>query len=328
MAQSALRPPVRGVRNRNNERVTTAPPLELAGWRHVYSGKVRDLYVPTGTAEAPAPLLVVASDRVSAFDEVLTPGIPDKGVLLTTLSLWWFDQLAGADGGRPIPNHLVPDHALVGDDAVSLIPDAVQGRAMLVRSLEMQPIECVVRGYLTGSGWAEYRAEGTVCGIPLPEGLHDGDRLPEPLYTPAFTAPMGEHDANITFERSVELVGSETAAALRALSLEIYRRAAATAETHGLILADTKFEFGYDAEGVLTLADEVLTSDSSRYWDAEAWRTGTTPAERMASFDKQIVRNWLAENWDKQGEPPALPAVVVERTRERYATLLRLLTGA
>uniref|UniRef100_UPI003138C757 phosphoribosylaminoimidazolesuccinocarboxamide synthase n=1 Tax=Microbacterium sp. CFBP 8801 TaxID=2774036 RepID=UPI003138C757 len=307
--------------------MTTAPPLELAGWRHVYSGKVRDLYVPTGTAEAPAPLLVVASDRVSAFDEVLTPGIPDKGVLLTTLSLWWFDQLAGADGGRPIPNHLVPDHALVGDDAVSLIPDAVQGRAMLVRSLDMQPIECVVRGYLTGSGWAEYHASGTVCGIPLPEGLRDGDRLPEPLYTPAFKAPMGEHDENISFERSVELVGVETATALRERSLEVYRRAATTAEARGLILADTKFEFGFDDDGVLTLGDEVLTSDSSRYWDAEAWRTGSTAAERMASFDKQIVRNWLADNWDKQGEPPALPAEIVTRTRDRYAELLRLLTA-
>lgn len=327
MTQSA---PTRARRTRNNERVTSAPPLELPGWRHIYSGKVRDLYVPADTAEGAPPvhLLVVASDRVSAFDHVLSPGIPDKGVLLTTLSLWWFDQLAGADGGRGIPNHLVPDHALEGDDAVTLIPDAVQGRAMLVRSLDMQPIECVVRGYLTGSGWAEYRAAGTVCGIPLPEGLNDGDRLPEPLYTPAFKAPMGEHDENITFERSVELVGAETAAALRDLSLEIYRRASATAETHGLILADTKFEFGFDADGVLTLADEVLTSDSSRYWDAEAWRTGTTPAERMASFDKQIVRDWLAANWDKQGDPPALPAEIVERTRERYADLLRLLTAS
>ncbi|MDQ1172536.1 phosphoribosylaminoimidazole-succinocarboxamide synthase [Microbacterium testaceum] len=310
--------------------MTTAPLLEIPGWRHVYSGKVRDLYVPADTAAdaTPAHLLVVASDRVSAFDHVLSPGIPGKGELLTTLSLWWFDQLAGADGGRAIPNHLAADHALRGDDPVSLIPDAVRGRAMLVRSLDMQPIECVVRGYLTGSGWAEYQAEGTVCGIRLPEGLNDGDRLPEPLYTPAFKAPMGEHDENITFERSVELVGAETAAALRDLSLEIYRRAAATAEAHGLILADTKFEFGFDAEGVLTLADEVLTSDSSRYWDAEAWRTGTTPAERMASFDKQIVRNWLAQNWDKQGEPPLLPDEIVERTRERYATLLGLLTGA
>lgn len=310
--------------------MTTAPLLEIPGWRHVYSGKVRDLYVPVDTAAdaTPAHLLVVASDRVSAFDHVLSPGIPGKGELLTTLSLWWFDQLAGADGGRAIPNHLAADHALRGDDPVSLIPDAVRGRAMLVRSLDMQPIECVVRGYLTGSGWAEYQAEGTVCGIRLPEGLNDGDRLPEPLYTPAFKAPMGEHDENITFERSVELVGAETAAALRDLSLEIYRRAAATAEAHGLILADTKFEFGFDAEGVLTLADEVLTSDSSRYWDAEAWRTGSTPAERMASFDKQIVRNWLAQNWDKQGEPPLLPDEIVERTRERYATLLGLLTGA
>lgn len=326
MTQSA---PSRAARTRDNERVTSAPPLSLPGWRHVYSGKVRDLYVPDDTAEgsAPAHLLVVASDRVSAFDHVLSPGIPDKGELLTTLSLWWFDQLAGADGGRGIPNHLVPDHTLEGDDAVTLIPDAVQGRAMLVHSLDMQPIECVVRGYLTGSGWAEYRAEGTVCGIPLPEGLNDGDRLPEPLYTPAFKAPMGEHDENITYERSVELVGAETAAALRDLSLEIYRRASTTAEAHGLILADTKFEFGFDDDGVLTLADEVLTSDSSRYWDAEAWRTGTTPAARMASFDKQIVRNWLADNWDKQGDAPTLPAEIVERTRERYAELLRLLTS-
>ena len=318
---------MRSAHTRNNERVTSASPLELAGWRHVYSGKVRDLYVPAETAPdaAPAHLLVVASDRVSAFDHVLEPGIPDKGELLTTLSLWWFDQLAGADGGSSIPNHLVPDHRLEGDDAVSLIPDAVRGRAMLVRSLDMQPIECVVRGYLTGSGWAEYRAHGTVCGIPLPEGLNDGDRLPQPLYTPAWKAPMGEHDENITFERSVELVGADTAGALRDLSLEIYRRASAIAEAHGLILADTKFEFGFDADGVLTLADEVLTSDSSRYWDAEAWRTGTAPAERMASFDKQIVRDWLAAHWDKQGEPPALPAENVERTLQRYATLLTLL---
>lgn len=320
---------VHGPASRDNGRVTSAPPLELPGWRHVYSGKVRDLYVPADTAEdaRPAHLLVVASDRVSAFDHVLSPGIPDKGVLLTTLSLWWFDQLAGADGGRAIPNHLAADHALVGDEAVALIPSAVQGRAMLVRALDMQPIECVVRGYLTGSGWAEYQTSGTVCGIPLPEGLADGDRLPQPLYTPAFKAPMGEHDENISFERSAEIVGADTAAALREVSLEIYRRASATAEAHGLILADTKFEFGFDAEGVLTLADEVLTSDSSRYWDAEAWRTGETPAERMASFDKQIVRNWLAANWDKQGEPPALPTEIVERTRDRYAQLLGLLTA-
>ncbi|WP_460775495.1 phosphoribosylaminoimidazolesuccinocarboxamide synthase [Microbacterium sp. GXF7504] len=296
----------------------------LPGWRHVYSGKVRDLYVPAETPEGGSAerMLVVASDRVSAFDHVLDPGIEGKGAILTTLSLWWFDRLAGADGGRRIPNHLVADHVLGDDEAVSLVPDAVTGRAMVVKALDMLPIECVVRGYLTGSGWAEYRAAGTVCGIPLPDGLQDGDRLPEPLFTPAYKAPLGEHDENISFEQTVELVGAEHAAALRDLSLEIYRRAAATAEERGLILADTKFEFGLDADGVLTLADEVLTPDSSRYWDAESWRTGTTPAERMASFDKQIVRDWLAANWDKLGEPPVLPADVVERTVARYRELL------
>jgi phosphoribosylaminoimidazole-succinocarboxamide synthase len=304
--------------------------LNLAGWRHVYSGKVRDLYVPddvpdTASAER---LLVVASDRVSAFDHVLSPGIPDKGVLLTTLSLWWFDQLAGADGGRGIPNHLAPDHVLVGDEAVSIIPDAVSGRAMVVRSLDMQPIECVVRGYLTGSGWAEYESDGTVCGIRLPAGLGNGDRLPAPVFTPAFKAPMGEHDENISFDQTIEIVGAQRAEELRDLSLEIYERAARTAEARGLILADTKFEFGLDDEGVMTLADEVLTSDSSRYWDAEAWAAGTTPAERMASFDKQIVRDWLAAHWDRNGEPPALPAEIVERTSARYRELLERLTGA
>jgi phosphoribosylaminoimidazole-succinocarboxamide synthase len=303
--------------------------LELPGWHHVYSGKVRDLYVPVGTSEGSRPtrMLVVASDRVSAFDHVLSPGIPGKGTILTTLSLWWFDRLAGGDRGRRIPNHLIPDHVLVGDATLELIPDEVTGRAMVVAALDMQPIECVVRGYLTGSGWAEYRESGTVCGIPLPEGLGDGDRLPEPLYTPAYKAPLGEHDENISYERSAELVGADTAAELRDLSLEIYRRAAATAEKRGLILADTKFEFGRNAAGTLVLADEVLTPDSSRYWDAAAWRTGKTPAERMASFDKQIVRDWLAANWDKEGEPPALPDDVVARTRARYAELLQRLTG-
>jgi phosphoribosylaminoimidazole-succinocarboxamide synthase len=317
------------------------PPLELPGWRHVYSGKVRDLYVPEHATEGSAPerMLVVASDRVSAFDHVLSPGIPGKGELLTTLSLWWFDQLAGADGGRSIPNHLAASHTLTlgadgepntRDDLQDLIPDAVVGRAMVVKSLDMQPIECVVRGYLTGSGWAEYRASGTVCGIPLPEGLSNGDRLPEPIYTPAYKAPLGEHDENISFERTVELVGAERAADLRDLSLEIYRRAAATAESHGVILADTKFEFGLDDNGVLTLADEVLTSDSSRYWDAEAWASGTSPEQRMASFDKQIVRDWLVANWPapREGEPPALPADVIERTTARYRELLERLTAA
>ena len=305
-------------------------PLALPGWRHVYSGKVRDLYVPSDLPEDARTelMLVVASDRVSAFDHVLEPGIPDKGVLLTTLSLWWFDLLAtGSDGGRGIPNHLAADHVLDADGPRQLIPPAVGGRAMLVRSLEMQPIECVVRGYLTGSGWAEYRQSGTVCGIPLPSGLDNGDRLPEPIYTPAFKAAVGEHDENISYERTVELVGAERAAELRDLSLEVYGRAARTAEARGLILADTKFEFGLDDAGVMTLADEVLTSDSSRYWDAAAWHAGGTPAERMASFDKQIVRDWLAANWDRTGTPPPLPAQIVQRTADRYRELLARLTS-
>ena len=182
--------------------------LQLDGWRHVYSGKVRDLYVPADDTDLATAdrVLVVASDRVSAFDHVLEPGIPGKGELLTTLSLWWFDQLTG------VPNHLVPDHRA---DATSLIPAAVAGRAMLCKTLDMYPIECVVRGYLTGSGWLEYVASQTVCGIPLPDGLQNGDRLPEPIYTPAWKAPMGEHDENISFERTVELVGADVAQALR-----------------------------------------------------------------------------------------------------------------
>ncbi|HYP73002.1 MAG TPA: phosphoribosylaminoimidazolesuccinocarboxamide synthase [Microbacterium sp.] len=301
---------------------------DLPGWTHVYSGKVRDLYRPSTPDHVEGRLLVVASDRVSAFDHVLAPGIPGKGELLTTLSLWWFDQLAGADGGRSIPNHLAADHTLDGDDRPeTLIPTAVAGRAMVVRALDMLPVECVVRGYLTGSGWREYRASQTVCGIALPAGLTDGDRLPEPIFTPAYKAPLGEHDENISFDETAELVGAERATELRDASLEIYGRAAAIAEAKGLILADTKFEFGTDGAGVLTLGDEVLTSDSSRYWDAEAWRTGTTPAERMASFDKQIVRDWLADAWDQEGTPPALPAAIVERTAAKYRELLEKLTA-
>jgi phosphoribosylaminoimidazole-succinocarboxamide synthase len=189
---------------------------------------------------------------------------------------------------------------------------------MLVTALDMLPIECVVRGYLAGSGWAEYQASGTVCGIPLPDGLRNGDRLPEPIFTPAFKAPQGEHDENITFERTVELVGEETAEALRDLSLEIFRRASAIAEARGVIIADTKFEFGTDSSGLLVLADEVLTSDSSRYWDRAAYDTG----ERTNSFDKQIVRDWLAAHWDGTGTPPPLPPEIVERTAARYAQLI------
>lgn len=286
--------------------------LSLEGWTHAYSGKVRDLYVPLGeTLESTPHILVVASDRVSAFDHVLEPGIPGKGELLTTLSIWWFNQL-------DVPNHLHD-----GD-----IPTEVQGRAMLVANLDMFPIECVVRGYLSGSGWLEYQESHSVCGIPLPAGLKDGDKLPEPLYTPAWKAPFGEHDENITFERTVELIGLEDATELRDLSLFIFNTATELAAAQGILLADTKLEFGRDREtGVITLADEVLTSDSSRYWDAAAFATGTSPAEKMKSFDKQIVRNWLLANWDMTGTPPALPAEIVERTANRYRELISRMLG-
>ncbi len=290
--------------------------LELPGWDHAYSGKVRDLYVPTGADLATTPrILVVASDRVSAFDYVLEPGIPGKGALLTTLSLWWFDQLR-------VPNHLR------AGDSTAVIPTTVADRAMLVANLDMFPVECVVRAYLSGSGWLEYQESQSVCGIALPAGLSDGDKLPEPIYTPAWKAPFGEHDENITFERTVELVGAEVATQLRDLSLKIFTDAAAIAAQRGIILADTKFEFGADREtGVITLADEVLTSDSSRYWDAAAYAAGTTPATKMMSFDKQIVRNWLSANWDKQGTPPELPADIVEKTAARYRELIERMLG-
>jgi phosphoribosylaminoimidazole-succinocarboxamide synthase len=290
--------------------------IEIEGFTDVYSGKVRDLYIPTDAVsiDDAETLLVVASDRVSAYDHVLEPGIPGKGELLTTLSLWWFEQLSG------IANHLVGDQ---GD-----VPSEVSGRAMLVKPLDMYPIECVVRGYLSGSGWKEYQASQSVCGVSLPGGLQNGDRLPHPIYTPAFKAELGEHDENITYERTIELVGADVAERLRDLSLDIYSRASVIAEQRGVILADTKFEFGADrATGEITLADEVLTSDSSRYWDAEAYAAG----DRLASFDKQIVRDWLAANWDtadaSAGAPPALPEQIVERTAARYRELLERLTA-
>lgn len=292
---------------------TGATALELPGWQHAYSGKVRDLYVPTGHDLTVAPrILVVASDRISAFDHVLEPEILGKGELLTTLSNWWFAQL-------PVPNHL-----RLPDNATPSIPDAVKRRAMLVANLDMFPIECVVRGYLSGSGWLEYQQTQTVCGIALPAGLTNGDPLPEPIYTPAYKAAVGDHDENISFERTVELIGVEDARALRDLSLEIFARASDLAASRGVILADTKFEFGRDREtGVITLADEVLTSDSSRYWDADAYARG----ERDNSFDKQIVRNWLSANWDKTGTPPALPREIVAQTADRYRELIDRLVG-
>ncbi|WP_022892730.1 phosphoribosylaminoimidazolesuccinocarboxamide synthase [Agromyces subbeticus] len=308
---------------------------EHPGWTHVYSGKVRDLYVPTallvdddswtGDPLSLSPVvLVVATDRVSAYDSVLSPAIPGKGAMLTSLTRWWFDQLP------EVPNHLAQplDDRLQALD-LPPVPAEFAERGTLCHTLDMFPIECVVRGFITGGGWKEYQQTGAIGGIPLPEGLSNGDRLPEPIYTPAWKAPMGEHDVNVSYERTVELVGEVVAAQLRELSLEIFTRASEIAETRGLVLADTKFEFGADrATGIVTLADEVLTSDSSRYWDAEAYATAATPELRMASFDKQIVRDWLTANWDQDvtEEPPTLPHEIVEQTAARYRELLERLT--
>jgi phosphoribosylaminoimidazole-succinocarboxamide synthase len=279
----------------------------LAEWNHSYSGKVRDLYT---SPEHPDRVLMVASDRVSAYDHVLETAIPGKGAILTELSLWWFGELSG------MPNHLAPR------DEWSIIPAEVSDRAMLVEKLAMFPIECVARGYLSGSGWLEYQKTQSVCGVDLPAGLADGARLPEPIYTPAWKAPMGEHDENIPFERTAELVGLENATALRDLTLTIFSRASTIAEERGLILADTKFEFGAAADGTITLADEVLTPDSSRYWDAGDYAAGST-----ASFDKQIVRNWLKAKWEGTGNPPSLATEIVDKTAARYRELVDRLTS-
>ena len=281
-------------------------PLEIPGWHHVYSGKVRDLY-ESNDENLQHLILVVASDRVSAFDHVLEPAIPNKGKHLTTLTNWWFDRL-------PVENHV--SHEVP-------VPTEVQGRATVAKKLEMFPIECVVRGYISGSGWKEYQQTGEICGVELPEGLTFGAKLPRPIFTPAFKAELGEHDENITFEKCVELVGLENAERLRALSIEIFTKASELAEHAGLILADTKFEFGVDpATGNTVLGDEVLTPDSSRFWSKAAWDRG----ERKDSFDKQVVRNWLAENWDQTGTPPALPAEIVAQTQGKYAELVERLT--
>jgi phosphoribosylaminoimidazole-succinocarboxamide synthase len=290
--------------------------LELPGWTHTYSGKVRDLYVPTVSSDALGDVvLVVASDRVSAYDHVLSPGIPGKGVVLTTLSLWWFDQLAD----------LVPNHVVSTD-----VPAEVAGRAMICRRLEMFPVECVARGYLTGSGLAEYEASGSVTGIALPAGLVDGSRLPEPIFTPATKAELGEHDENVPFSAVVDTVGRDDAETLRDLTLAVYARAEEIARSKGVILADTKLEFGTDpTTGAITLGDEVLTPDSSRFWPADAWE----PGHAQPSFDKQFVRDWLTSpdsGWDRASDtpPPALPQDVVSRTRDRYLEAYERLTGS
>lgn len=281
--------------------------IHIPGWVHTYSGKVRDLY----ESEDPKLnhlILVVASDRVSAFDHVLEPEIPNKGKHLTTLTNWWFNRL-------DVTNHTSKEVP---------VPAEVAGRGTIAKKLEMFPVECVVRGYISGSGWKEYEAHGTVCGIKLPAGLSFGDKLPEPIFTPAYKAPMGEHDENISFERVIELIGAENGKSLRNLSIQIFKQATELAEQAGLILADTKFEFGLDpATGEITLGDEVLTPDSSRFWSKAAWQQG----ERKDSFDKQIVRNWLADNWDQLGNPPALPDDVVAQTSAKYAELVELLTN-
>lgn len=277
-------------------------PIQIHGWRHVYSGKVRDLYEHEDSKYSHL-ILVVASDRVSAFDQVLEPEIPGKGVFLTTLTNWWFERL-------DVANHVSTQLP---------IPTEVAGRATVAKKLEMFPIECVVRGYISGSGWKEYQATGSICGVALPEGLQFGDRLPEPIFTPAFKAELGQHDENITFERTVELIGEKHAKELRDMSLQIFSTASELAEKAGLILADTKFEFGIDpSTGKTTLGDEVLTPDSSRFWAKSAWLAG----ERNDSFDKQIVRNWLAANWNQQGKPPRLPDQIVQQTASRYAELV------
>ena len=282
-------------------------PLQINGWNHVYSGKVRDLYESVDPKLSHL-ILVVASDRVSAFDHVLEPAIKNKGKHLTTLTNWWFDRL-------DVPNHTTHEVP---------VPAEVAGRGTVAKKLEMFPVECVVRGYISGSGWKEYEANGTVCGIKLPEGLQFGGKLPEPIFTPAYKAPMGEHDENITYEQVVELIGQENAASLRDLSLSVFAKASELAEHAGLILADTKFEFGIDlATGAITLGDEVLTPDSSRFWSQAAWDRG----ERKDSFDKQIIRNWLAANWSQEGTPPNLPTEIVTQTANKYAELVERLTS-
>lgn len=279
----------------------------MQGFQHVYTGKVRDLYLPTDSNFSHL-VLIVASDRVSAFDHVLSPEIPGKGENLTAMTNWWFDRLE-------INNHRSSELA---------VPQEVTGRAMIAKKLDMYPIECVVRGYLSGSGWKEYQQTGSVCGIELPAGLEFGDRLPHPIFTPAFKAEQGEHDENITFAQSVELVGKEIAERLRDESIRIFTAASQLCEKAGLILADTKFEFGNDpATNQLTLGDEVLTPDSSRYWDKALWEQGV----RDQSFDKQIVRNWLSANWNQVGVPPELPNDIVSITASKYQELRGRLTA-
>lgn len=278
---------------------------------HIYSGKVRDIY-DAGDDR----LLMVTSDRISAFDVVMDEPVPDKGRVLTATSAFWFAHLADI-----VPSHLISTD--LGQCPEPARKPEWEGRVMLCRRAEMLPVECIVRGYLTGSAWKEYRAAGTVHGSSLPAGLVESDQLPEPIFTPSTKAAAGDHDENISFARAVELLGADRAGQARDVSLELYRRGAAWATERGIIIADTKFEFGLVA-GELVVADEVLTPDSSRFWPADEWKPGTTPP----SFDKQPVRDFLDDlDWDKRPPPPPLPPAVVEATRARYVEAYERITG-
>jgi phosphoribosylaminoimidazole-succinocarboxamide synthase len=284
----------------------------LSGIPRIGNGKVRDLY------SVGDDLLLVATDRISAFDHVLGSGIPGKGQILTQISLFWFEFLAST-----VPNHLIQSEVDVFPLRLAPFREQLRGRSMLVKRAQMFPVECVVRGYLSGSGWKDYQATGSVCGVPLPAGLRESERLPEPIFTPASKSLNGEHDENISFEDMCGRIGPRDAETLRDYSFAIYNRAAEHAEQCGLILADTKFEFGRVGD-VILLGDEVLTPDSSRYWPLE----GYAPGGPQSSFDKQFVRDYLEEiRWNKQPPAPALPAEIVERTQEKYLEAYRLLTG-
>ncbi|MFJ9031457.1 phosphoribosylaminoimidazolesuccinocarboxamide synthase [Streptomyces sp. NPDC102274] len=286
-------------------------PVEVPGLVHIHTGKVRDLY-----RNEAGDLVMVASDRLSAYDWVLPTEIPDKGRVLTQLSLWWFEKLID----------LVPNH-VISTDLPAGAPADWAGRTLICRSLRMVPVECVARGYLTGSGLAEYKESRTVCGLALPEGLMDGSELPGPIFTPATKAAVGDHDENVPYEEAARQVGAETAALLRRTTLDVYGRARDIARDRGIILADTKFEFGFDGER-LVIADEVLTPDSSRFWPVAGWE----PGHPQPSYDKQYVRDWLtssASGWDRGSEqpPPPLPQEIVDATRAKYVEAYELLTG-
>jgi len=283
-----------------------APPAPtISGWQHLRTGKVRDLY-----RNDAGEILLVASDRISAFDWVLPTTIPNKGAILTQLSLFWFELLADI-----VPNHIISDD----------VPDVVADRAVIVQPLQMFAIECVARGYLTGSGLVEYRESQSVCANPLPAGLLDGSKLPASIFTPATKAEIGDHDINIDFEGAAKIVGADYAAELRDLTLKLYDTAGSFAAERGIILADTKFEFGLNTSGEITLGDEALTPDSSRFWESDGWE----PGKSQPSFDKQFVRDWLTSiGWDKKSTPPELPAEIVEKTAARYEAAFERITGS